>query len=119
MSTASENLNMTKKRGQKLCKKCKTPNGVRAYNCKKCDDPFPMKKPQKNKRQVITDYKTLKKVYRERYDINKFDDNHFRGLLKTKINLSDTDHLGYKLINIKLIHNIKRIKFKKEHKTYI
>ena len=61
MSTASENLNMTKKRGQKLCKKCKTPNGVRAYNCKKCDDPFPMKKKQKNKRQVITDYKTLKK----------------------------------------------------------
>ena len=84
MSTASENLNMTKKRGQKLCKKCKTPNGVRAYNCKKCDDPFPMKKKQKNKRQVITDYKTLKKGARIRvvggsgpYHLDQNNEKHY------------------------------------------
>ena len=52
---------MKTKRGQKICKKCNAINGVRAYNCKKCDDPFPMKKPQKHKRLLVEDYTTLKK----------------------------------------------------------
>ena len=43
---------MKTKRGQKLCKKCNAINGVRAYNCKKCNDPFPMKKKQKTDRGV-------------------------------------------------------------------
>ena len=78
------NYMIEKKRGQKLCKKCKTPNGVRAYNCKKCDDPFPMKKKQKNKRQVITDYKTLKKGDRIRvvggsgpYHLDQNNEKHY------------------------------------------
>lgn len=60
---------------------------------------------QTEKKYGLINYKTLKKVYMERYDINKFDDNHFRKLLKTKINLSDTYHLDYKLIDSELFNS--------------
>ena len=54
---------MTKrKRGQKLCEKCNTPNGVRAYECKNCDHPFKMKKYRKgNKKKPVEDHTTLNK----------------------------------------------------------
>tara|TARA_R100000742_G_C4233662_1_gene54702 strand:+ start:166 stop:618 length:453 start_codon:yes stop_codon:yes gene_type:complete len=51
-----------KKRGQKICEKCGTPNGVRAYECKECDHPFKMKKWRKgNKKKPVEDHKTLNK----------------------------------------------------------
>tara|TARA_R110002051_G_scaffold257963_2_gene317026 strand:+ start:224 stop:679 length:456 start_codon:yes stop_codon:yes gene_type:complete len=51
-----------KKRGQKLCEKCNTPNGVRAYECKECDTPFKMKKYRKgNKKKQVEDHRTLNK----------------------------------------------------------
>ena len=75
---------MTKKRGQKLSKNCNTPNGVRAYNCKKCESPFPMKKPQKHKRKLVTDYKTLKEGDRIRvvggsgpYHLDENNEKHY------------------------------------------
>ena len=52
---------MKTKRGQKLCKKCNAINGVRAYNCKECDEPFEMKNGRKKKQQIITDHMILKK----------------------------------------------------------
>ena len=51
-----------KKRGQKLCEKCNTPNGVRAYECKNCDYPFKMKKYRKgSKKKRVDDFTTLQK----------------------------------------------------------
>ncbi len=50
---------MKVKRGQKLCQNCNTINGVRSFNCKKCDHPFTMKKSFKKKRQIVKDYTTL------------------------------------------------------------
>ena len=54
---------MTKnKRGQKLCSKCNTANGVRAYECKSCGTEFKMKKIRKgNKNKQIEDFRTLNK----------------------------------------------------------
>ena len=50
------------KRGQKLCSKCNTANGVRAYECKTCGTEFKMKKRRKGvKRKQIEDFRTLKK----------------------------------------------------------
>ena len=42
-----------KKRGVKICSKCGTPNGVRAYHCKKCDTAFKMRKKPKGRRGII------------------------------------------------------------------
>ena len=51
-----------KKRGQKLCEKCNTPNGVRAYECKNCDYPFKMKKYRKgSKKKRVDDFTKLQK----------------------------------------------------------
>ena len=54
---------MTKrKRGQKICENCGEVNGVRAYECKKCDYPFKMKKWRKgNKKKKVEDHTTLNK----------------------------------------------------------
>ena len=50
-----------KKRGIKICKKCGTENGVRAYHCKKCDTAFKMKKMPKGRRGIIVkNWKELK-----------------------------------------------------------
>ena len=51
-----------KKRGQKLCEQCGTPNGVRAYECKNCDYPFKMKKYRKgSKKKRVDDFTKLQK----------------------------------------------------------
>ena len=54
---------MTKnKRGQKLCSKCNTANGVRAYECKSCGTEFKTKKIRKgSKNKQIEDFRTLNK----------------------------------------------------------
>jgi len=58
------------KRGQKLCKKCNTINGVRSFNCKNCNNPFEMKKARKTviingvvkvRKNFVSDYKSLVK----------------------------------------------------------
>ena len=57
---ASENGDLMKKRGQKICEKCGCVNGVRAYYCKECDHPFKMKKPSKSRRgRPVKDWTTL------------------------------------------------------------
>ena len=51
-----------RKRGQKICENCGEVNGVRAYECKKCDYPFKMKKYRKgNKKKKVEDHMTLNK----------------------------------------------------------
>ena len=51
-----------RKRGQKICSKCNTANGVRAYECKSCGTEFQMKKARKgNKNKPVEDYRTLNK----------------------------------------------------------
>ena len=51
-----------KKRGQKICSHCDTPNGVRSYECKNCGQEFKMKKPPRGiRKKRIEDFKTLNK----------------------------------------------------------
>ena len=53
---------MKTKRGQKLCSNCKTINGVRSYECKKCGNKFKMKRGRlapKNKQ--VEDHMTLRR----------------------------------------------------------
>ena len=54
---------MTKrKRGQKICENCGEVNGVRAYECKKCEYPFKMKKGRRTpKKKRVEDHTTLSK----------------------------------------------------------
>ena len=54
---------MTKrKRGQKICENCGEVNGVRAYECKKCEYPFKMKKGRRTpKKKQVEDHTTLSK----------------------------------------------------------
>jgi ribosomal protein L40E len=54
---------MTKnKRGQKLCSKCNTANGVRAYECKSCGTEFKMKKIRRGSKKIqVEDFRTLNK----------------------------------------------------------
>lgn len=48
-------------RGQKLCSKCNTINGVRSYTCKNCGNDFPMKKPKKGPvKEEVSDFKSLR-----------------------------------------------------------
>ena len=49
---------MTKrKRGQKVCDNCGEINGVRAYECKKCEYPFKMKKGRRTpKKKQVEDH---------------------------------------------------------------
>ena len=45
---------MTKrKRGQKICDNCGEVNGVRAYECKKCEYPFKMKRGRRDVIRVV------------------------------------------------------------------
>lgn len=47
-------------RGQKMCKKCETINGVRAFVCKDCGAEFKMKKRRKHPRRIVVDdFRTL------------------------------------------------------------
>ena len=49
-------------KGRKVCPQCDAVTGVRAYNCKACNYPFPMKKPRKGRRKVRVDnFKDLQK----------------------------------------------------------
>jgi ribosomal protein L40E len=49
-------------RGQKLCKRCQTPTGPRAYVCKKCGFEFSFKAAKEKKsRELVTDFTELTK----------------------------------------------------------
>ena len=51
-----------RKRGQKICENCGEVNGVRAYECKKCEYPFKMKKGRRTpKKKRVEDHTTLGK----------------------------------------------------------
>ena len=51
---------MKRKRGQKLCEECGAVNGVRAFECKECDNPFKMNKYRKGlKKKRVEDHTTL------------------------------------------------------------
>jgi ribosomal protein L40E len=51
-----------KRRGVKICTKCNCENGVRAYECKECDEPFKMKKSRKRRKQIpVEDHMTLRR----------------------------------------------------------
>ena len=50
------------KRGLKTCEKCGLENGVRAYYCKECEQPFKMKKRSKSRKGIpVRDWTTLRK----------------------------------------------------------
>ena len=49
------------KKGIKVCKSCGTENGVRAYECKKCDAEFEMRRKRRGlRKRIVTDWTQLK-----------------------------------------------------------